>query len=291
MNPCTDWQPHLVSEVAKPRKPGQGLGWAIEGDILIHGGGTGGFRTNLEVNPKNRTVRVFLSNSASSSGEVRIEGDFLSIQGYWSGVLKTEKKKLRLVSYISQTGRMVLYSIDQGHQSFLSAKSSLVNDRFDFSFPVIEGIYSGRFEKGELVGAITQGGGHGRPLTLIYSKDIPDILRKGLDETLLGNLKNLAGHWSGYLGGKEALFVYIKISNIGELSILELYSPDQHDQAITINSARLESGKFEFRSDGINGKFSGKLAKNRKSISGFWKQGRKRTELALIFTEEKPVRK
>ena len=139
---------------------------------------------------------------------------------------------------------MVLYSIDQGHQSFLSAKSSLVNDRFDFSFPVIEGIYSGRFENGELVGAITQGGGYGRPLTLTYSKDIPDILRKGLDETLSGNLTNLAGHWSGYLGGKEALFVYIKISNIGELSILELYSPDQHDQAITINSARLESGNL-----------------------------------------------
>ena len=277
--------------VAKPRKPGQGLGWAIEGDILYHGGGTGGFRTKLEVDPKNRTVRVFLSNSASTSEEVKTEGNFLSIAGYWSGVLNTEKKKLRLVSYISETGRMVLYSIDQGNQAFLSAKSSLVNDRFDFSFPVIEGFYSGKLENGQLVGALMQGQGRARPLTLKYTKDIPDLLRKGLDETLSGDLKNLAGYWSGYLGNKKGLFIYMKNTTIGDLSILELYSPDQHDRAITIESARLKSAKFEFQSTGINGRFSGRLAKDRKSISGFWTQGRQRTAITLVLSEEKPVRK
>ena len=277
--------------VAKPRKPGQGLGWAIEGDILYHGGGTGGFRTKLEVDPKNRTVRVFLSNSASTSEEVKTEGNFLSIAGYWSGVLNTEKKKLRLVSYISETGRMVLYSIDQGNQAFLSAKSSLVNDRFDFSFPVIEGFYSGKLENGQLVGALMQGQGRARPLTLKYTKDIPDLLRKGLDETLSGDLKNLAGYWSGYLGNKKGLFIYMKNTTIGDLSILELYSPDQHDRAITIESTRLKSAKFEFQSTGINGRFSGRLAKDRKSISGFWTQGRQRTAITLVLSEEKPVRK
>ena len=153
-------------------------------------------------------MRVFLSNSASTSEEVKTEGNFLSIAGYWSGVLNTEKKKLRLVSYISETGRMVLYSIDQGNQAFLSAKSSLVNDRFDFSFPVIEGFYSGKLENGQLVGALMQGQGRARPLTLKYTKDIPDLLRKGLDETLSGDLKNLAGYWSGYLGNKKGLFIY-----------------------------------------------------------------------------------
>lgn len=278
-----------LMEVAKPRMSYQGLGWSIEGDILSHGGGTGGFRTNLEVDPKNKTVHIFLSNSATVSGEVRTDGDFLSMQGYWSGVLNTEKKKLRLVSYISETGRMVLYSIDQGYQPLLSAKSTLVNEQFEFSLPVIEGLYSGKFENDELNGILVQGGRRGRPLTMKYSKDIPEILHSGLDESLQGDLEMLKGYWSGYLGGKDGLFIYMKNVNIGELSILELYSPDQHDQAIAISTASLKNDKFEMTVDQVNGSFTGKLASDRKSIKGKWSQG-DTTRLTLHYSADKPVR-
>ncbi len=279
-----------LSEVAKPRIDNQGLGWAIDEETLNHSGGTGGFRTDIEVNVKDKTVHIFLANSASASGEVTTEGDFLPLQGYWSGVLNTPQNNRRLVSFISDTGRMVVYSIDQDYQAVLSAKSVFVNDQFNFSFPTIEGILSGKLENGEMTGKFVQGGGQGTPITMTYSKDLPDTLREGLDKKMQGDLQRLEGYWSGYIKGKEGLFVYLKVTQFGELSILEMYSPDQHDQAISVSAASLKNGKFKFESNQINGKYSGKLSKDQKIIKGSWKQGFLPTSVTLHFSEEKPER-
>lgn len=245
------------------------------------------FRTDIEINVKDKTVPVFLANSASASGEVTIEGDFLPLQGYWSGVLNTPQNNLRLVSFISDTGRMVVYSIDQDYQVVLSAKSVFVNDQFNFSFPAIEGIFSGKLENGGLNGKFVQGGGQGISITMKYSKDLPDTLREGLDKNMQGDLQSLKGYWSGYIKGKKGLFVYLKVTQFGELSILEMYSPDQHDQAISVNAASLKNGKFKFESNQINGKYSGKLSKDQMSIKGSWKQGFLPTSVTLHFSEAK----
>jgi len=279
-----------LSEVAKPRMDNQGLGWSIEGNSLMHGGGTGGFRTHLTVNPKDKTVDVFLSNSAGASHEVSTEGDFKSIQGHWSGVLDTGSSQLRLVTYLSESGRMVLYSVDQGLQPVLSAKSSFMNDQIVITFPSIEALYKGEFVADDLIGTFVQGGGKGLPLTMTRSKDTPDILRKGLDETLQGDLQSLRGYWSGYLGGKEGLFVYMKNISIGPHTVLEIYSPEQSDEKITVSSARLKNRTFELRSRQIEGEFSGELAQDLQTMEGVWAQGSERTPITLRFSEEKPVR-
>jgi len=279
-----------LAEVAKPRMDNQALGWRIDEDSLNHNGGTGGFRTGIEVNPIDKTVRVFLANSASMSEEITTEGDFLKLQGYWSGVLNTPQNKRRLVSYISDTGRVVVYSIDQDYQAVQSAKSVFVNDQFKFSFPAIEGIFSGKFENGDLNGTVVQGGGQGIPITMKYSRDVPDSLREGLGNKMQGDLQSLEGYWSGYIKGKDGLFVYLKVTQFGELSILEMYSPDQHDRAISVSAASLKNGKLKFESNQVNGKYSGKLSKDQKSIKGFWKQGLLPTRVTLRFSEEKPER-
>jgi len=279
-----------LAEVAKPRLEFQGLGWGIEEDILIHDGGTGGFSTGIKVNPSAKTVYVFLSNSSAVSEEITLEGDFLPIQGYWSGALNTPQNKLRLVFYISENGRMVVYSIDQEYEAILSAKSVFVNDKFVFSFPSIEGNFTGKLENGELNGTFVQGSGQGLPLTMKYSKDLPEILRNGLEKTMQGDLQSLEGYWSGYIKGKEGLFVYLKVTQFGELSVLDMYSPDQNDQAISVNGASLKKRKFKFKSTKINSTYSGKLSKDRKSIKGYWKQGLLPTQLTLNFSEEKPER-
>ncbi len=185
---------------------------------------------------------------------------------------------------------MVVYSIDQDYQAVLSAKSVFVNDQFNFSFPTIEGILSGKLENGEMTGKFVQGGGQGTPITMTYSKDLPDTLREGLDKKMQGDLQRLEGYWSGYIKGKEGLFVYLKVTQFGELSILEMYSPDQHDQAISVSAASLKNGKFKFESNQINGKYSGKLSKDQKIIKGSWKQGFLPTSVTLHFSEEKPER-
>ena len=55
-------------------------------------------------------------------------------------------------------------------------------------------------------------------------------------------------------------------------------------------SASLKNGKFKFESKQVNGKFSGNLSKDQKSIKGFWKQGLLPTRVTLNFSEEKPER-
>jgi len=279
-----------LAEVAKQRMENQGLGWQIYGDNLNHGGGTGGFRSDIEVNPKAKTVHVFLANSASASTEVIKEGNFLPVKGYWSGVLNTPQNKLRLVSYISDTGRMVIYSIDQGYQSVLSAKSVFANKQLYFSFPDIEGVLRGKLENGDLIGTLVQGGGKGTRITMKYSETLPDLLREGLDKTMQGDLQSLEGYWSGYIKGKKGLFVYLEVTQFDELSILKIYSPDQGDQAITVSAASLRNGKFKFESSQIQGKYSGKLSKDKKSIKGMWKQGLFPTRVTLHFSEERPKR-
>lgn len=134
-------------EVAKPRLDHQGLGWGIDGDSPSHGGGTGGFRTFLKVNPVEKTVQVFLSNSAGASSEVSIKGDFSKLQGYWSGTLEKESESSRLVSYISKEGRMIVYSIDQNNNAALSTKARIMDDKFYITFPLVPAVYEGTVKR------------------------------------------------------------------------------------------------------------------------------------------------
>ena len=237
-----------LKEVAKPRNDSQGLGWAIDGNILWHNGSTGGFRSDFEVNRKDKTVYVFLSNSGGVSHKVSVDGKFESMHGYWSGVLEAGSEDLRLESYLDQHGQMIIYSIDQGYGSVLSSKSKFIDDNFSFSFPSIPGIFKGKLqgelEDRELIGSLTLEDDEVIPLTMQYSREMPALFRKGLNETMAGDLARLSGYWWGYLGGRKGLFVYLRISTIGEVPVLRLYSPDQLGHAHIISSASLNNDKF-----------------------------------------------
>jgi len=280
-----------LAEVAKSRLDHQGLGWGIDGDKLSHDGGTGGFRANLEINSKEKTVHVFMANSAGVSFDTSTAGDFSSIEGYWSGVLNNGSENLRLLSFIDKTGRVVAYSIDQGFSPILSGQSKFEDDLFLFTFPTITAVYKGKLEDRDLIGSFVQAGNVAMPLKMKYSSDMPEILRSGLAKTIQGDVASLNGYWSGYLGDEDGLFVYTHITKIGELSVLQLYSPDQGKRPISVSSASFNDGIFEYHSDQINGTFSGKLTKDRKSIEGQWKQGPSSIPLTLHFSDEKPARK
>ena len=219
-----------------------------------------------------------------------MEGDFSQINGYWSGVLATEHRELRLVGFVSDVGRMVIYSIDQGNVPFISARSSFADGHFYFSFPPIEGVYEGRLEGRELHGNLVQSQDRRRQLKMEYSREMPELLRGAIDETMTGDLQSLQGYWWGYLGGNKGLFLYLQITTVGVLSIAQLYTPDQHHRAIMVSSTSLDGQAFKFFSKQVKGSYSGKLARDRNSIKGFWKQGLLPTPLTLYFSEEKPER-
>jgi len=273
-------------EVAKPRiDDRQGLGWSVEGGPLGHTGLTGGFRSQLVVNPNYKTVRVFLSNSGGTNEVATAKGDFSPIKGFWSGIISTESKQLRLVSFINGDGRMVVYNIDRNNQFMLSAKSSLADDQFYFTFPSRGALYKGTFAHGELLGSISFDDSPEHALIMQYSDDIPDALR----ETMQGDLSSLKGYWWGYLGGYQGLFVYISISSVGELPIFEIYAPDESSDAIGISFASLNGRKIYIRSEQLGGEFTGEIAKDRKSITGVWTEDEP-TPITLHFSEQKPRR-
>ncbi len=280
-----------MAEVAKPRMEGQGLGWGINATVLGHDGGTGGFRTDLQVDPENQTVRVFLANSAAVSDEMAVEGDFQSMAGYWSGELVSGKKKLRLVFYIDPNGQVALYSIDQSNQAVLSAKSSVVGNEFSAVFPTVPGTYEGTVEDREMRGSWSQGTGDQTvyKLTMTFSEQMPSGLNEILEDTMQGDLASMHGYWWAYIGGEDGLLVYAKITGFGELAVIELYSPDQHNEAIAVDTASLNGRKFKFRSDDVDGRFSGKVSKDGKRIKGLWWQGFPKF-VTLNFSDDKPAR-
>ena len=280
-----------LREVAKPRMDHQGLGWGIDDNELSHSGRTGGFAARLVVNPADQTVRVRLANTSSISNRFSTTGDFLPIEGYWSGTLKRDDETLRLVTYIDKSGHIVVHSIDQGNQAVLSAKTEFVDDQFFFSFPSIPATYVGRLKNNQLEGTLHQQGRADISLSMKRSASRPDILQERLNKSMQGNLSSLNGYWSGYLNGKQGLFLYLKVTNMDEnLSILELFSPDQTTESIPISSASLRGNKLKLFSEPINGTYSGKITKDKKSIKGWWKQGLLPTRLTLHFSNEKPER-
>ena len=280
-------------EVAKLRFDDQGLGWRIDGDTLNHNGSTGGFHSNLEVNPKDKSVNVFLSNSAAISQEVVSEGNFEAVQGYWSGVLNTDSQSLRLEAYLDEHGRMVIYSIDQDYGSVLSSKSSFIDDSFFFSFPLIpavfQGTLQGQLKDRELVGSVTLEDDVVVPLTLNYSPAMPKLLRSGLQEAMQESLLSLQGYWSGYLGGKKGLLVVMHVTNIGELPLIELYSPDQPSRSYAVSPATLNDREFKMNVGELDGSYTGKITRDGKNIKGKWSQGHSAL-LNLRYSAEKPER-
>ena len=261
-----------LREVANERTEEQGLGWMMRGGELNHDGGTGGFRSSFTINPQEKTGRIRLVNSAGENLEMESSGNFDGISGFWEGTLDAGAQKLRLVKYISSDGRVIQFSLDQGFASMEATKTSIDKGEFRFSFPVIGGVYRGKVEgKDQLVGTWTQTGDI--PLTMTRSEGMPPVLEEGLAKMMEGNIGELSGYWSGYLGGKNGLFVYVRIEKIGEIVRATLHSPDQTPAPIGLGKVvRKDDDKISFDCPPVNGRFEGEILEDKKSMKGIWTQ-------------------
>ncbi|MDF1815150.1 MAG: serine hydrolase [Verrucomicrobiales bacterium] len=276
-----------LQEVRKPRLESTGLAWFLSENEVSHGGGTGGFRTHLSINVAEKQAEVDLRNS---SGEVMTReavGDFTEIEGFWEGTLIAGKQKLRLVHYISRDGRFISFSIDQRCGFTEATATSYSNGSLTASFPTIGGRYEGKKEGDKLVGTWFQSGE--LPLVMSPAVGVPAPLKKGLSQKYPDDLSPVVGYWSGYLGGKDGIFIYLKVEPFEDQFLVQLFSPDQTPAPIPVTQMKMQKDEVRMAVIKVGGSFKGKLDRVGKTITGTWSQG-KDMPLKLTWTEDQPAR-
>jgi serine-type D-Ala-D-Ala carboxypeptidase/endopeptidase len=257
-------------EAVRLRSGPQALGWMREEALVSHSGGTGGFRSHIEVNLDEKTVRVELFNSAGQGFEEESQGDFSAITGFWSGVLETPAIKLRLVHYIDASGRAVAFSLDQGCGWSHASKTRFADGSLELSFPAVGGQYSGKFENSQFTGTWHQSGD--LPLNFIREKGIPESLQTQMAKKITGNLSSLRGYWSGKLGGEKGLFVYLKVNDAGGIWLCDLHSPDQTPSPFGVSTMQVNDGGIIANWAVIDGTYRANFDLEKKFISGTWSQ-------------------
>ncbi|MEM6279212.1 MAG: hypothetical protein AAF733_07020, partial [Verrucomicrobiota bacterium] len=224
-------------------------------------------------------------NGISPTLSEEITGDFSPLEGYWSGTLKTPSGELRQVMRITGKGAIHLHSIDQGGTGIRAAVARFEEQKLECKFPTIGGSYGAELGDGILKGSWTQGSD--LPLDLTHSPEVPPELEKALQKIATGDFKELEGYWSGFLGGKQGLFVILRIDPIGNSADIGLYSPDQSDAALPVTKVDFAEGKLDFASAPLNATYEAEL--DGKTLEGTWSQGVP-LPLKLRWSEEKPER-
>ena len=271
----------------KPQRKGMGLGWFIGDEGLNHDGGTGGFRSELRVNPEKKTASIKLMNSTGPATTGESSGDFAPLSGYWEGTLDTGSGKLHLLLRISPGGAIVMHSLDQGGGGMPAAKSVFADGKLSSAFAAIGGSFEGTLTDNQLSGTWKQG----KTLPLAFTKlpGIPEALTKTLSQRIKGDLPGIAGFWSGNLGGKNGLFVIIEIESFDSTGEARLFSPDQSPEPIAVSSLSYDGKKLTLSIDLVRASFDGEVSPDGK-MTGTWKQGPVPQALTLTRSEKRPVR-
>ena len=271
----------------KPQRKGMGLGWFIGGDGLNHDGGTGGFRSELRVNPEKKTASLKFMNGTGPSTTGESSGDFTKLSGYWDGTLDTGSGKLHLLLRISPEGAIVMHSLDQGGGGMPASKSVFADDKLSSAFAAIGGSFEGTLTGSSLSGTWKQGKLF--PLSFKKLPGIPETLTKTLKESIKGDLSGLAGFWSGYLGGKSGLFVIIEIESFDGTGEARLFSPDQSPEPIAVSALSYDGKALTLSIDLLKVSYKADVSPDGK-MAGIWEQGPVPQALALTRSEKRPVR-
>lgn len=272
---------------AQPQRNDVGLCWLIGGSGLSHDGGTGGFRSEMRLSLPDKTATIRLMNGTGPVASSESVGDFTNLSGFWEGTLDAGKVKLRQVFRISESGRVVLHSLDQGGAGLPADKAIFENGTLRAVFSGIGGSFEAKVEGDSLVGVWKQGGE--LPLTLVRAASLPSALEEALAKRITGDVSELSGWWSGYLGGKSGLFVILEIESIGKTGDARLYSPDQTPEPFPVTSLSYMDGQLKLGITPIGAAFAAKSDEDGK-LAGAWKQGPLPLPLTLTKSVERPSR-
>jgi len=272
---------------ARPQRGDLGLGWFVGKDGLSHDGGTGGFRSELRIDPARKSASLKLVNSAGPTDEAAAQGDFHSLSGIWEGSLDTGVGKLRLLFRIADSGRIVLHSLDQGGGGIPASKSVFGERTLTTVFSELGGSFQATLEGDALDGIWNQV--KPIPLSLTRRADLPEELTKALSKRVTGEMTSLTGYWSGYLGGNRVLLHILEIEAIGETGEARIYSPDQSPGAIAVSSLVHEGETVTLGVDSINATYRATLTPEG-LLKGSWQQGPAPIPLELRLSRDRPHR-
>jgi CubicO group peptidase (beta-lactamase class C family) len=257
---------------AKQHTDQMGLGWHRTPEGLSHGGGTGGFRTRLDVSIINKTARVKLQNGTGPQHKLVRKGNFKEITGFWKGTLDAKGGKLDLVMRLTPEGDARMYSIDQGGGIISALITEFENNTFFAFFPAVNGSYTGTVSEGKLiVGTWKQN--RKIPLKMKKSDKLPKSLKKIFKKRFKGNFDKLIGFWSGSLGDSKDLFIICEVEKIDKVYELNIWSLNHNPLPIPISKVKYHDNSLLIKVKSINGSFNGQLSENGKTINGIWNQG------------------
>jgi CubicO group peptidase (beta-lactamase class C family) len=272
---------------AQPQRGEIGLAWFVGQTGLHHEGGTGGFRSELQLSPQGQTATIRLLNGTGPAPDSGSEGDFTALTGIWEGVLDTGSVRLRQVVRISPIGRVVLHSVDQGGQGLPADRVIHENGVFRAVFGAIGGRLEAGVDGDSLKGIWKQSGE--LPLTLRRAKNVPPALEQALEPRWAGNMGPLAGWWSGFIGGQGGLFLILEIEAIGQTGEARIYSPDQTPEAIPVSHLSWIDDQLKLEVTPIAAIFTAKR-NAAGQLEGQWTQGGFGMPLELIRSSERPRR-
>lgn len=272
---------------AKPQRNGVGLGWFTGNEGLQHDGGTGGFQTELRVNPDKKSASLKFMNSSGPSATGGNVGDFKPLAGYWEGTLNTGQAKLRLLLRIAVEGGIVMHSLDQGGIGIPAGKAVSTEGKLSVVFSSIGAKFEGNLKGGKLTGQWLQGKDF--PLVLIKREGIPVELKESLKRRMKGDPTVVAGFWSGYLGGKTGLFLILEIESFDGTGEARIYSPDQHPEPIALSSFSFDGESLDFEISDLGASYRGSLDESGE-LKGNWKQNQTNQPLHLKHSMKCPVK-
>ncbi len=273
---------------ATERQRGEvGLGWFLGKEGLHHDGATGGFRSQLRVSVPDKTATIRLMSGTGPSGIAESRGDFTAFAGFWQGTLGVAPKQRDLFFRISEGGRVVLHSLDEGGQGMPAVRTSCEGGHFRAVFGAIQGCLEGHREGERFVGTWSQNGAY--PLALAPVSGVPSALREALAGRFTGDWRDLRGFWSGHLGGNEGLFLVLEIDGFDDLGDVRLYSPDQTSDPLPVTHLSFGAGRLKLVSAPLRAEYSATLGEDG-HFTGLWKQGSSSKPLPLVRSEAMPER-
>ena len=262
-----------------------GLGWHFRGERLFHNGGTGGVRTSLFITPGEQSARIDLRNSTGLAPEAP-EGDLTRFSGFWTGTLDTGAKQLPLIFRIQKNGTVFLYSLAQTGAPIAATRVKEDEARLQLGFASLNGTFSGEQNGDLLSGTWKQVEEY--PLELTRSPKVPTELRDYLKDKVEGDTKELSGYWSGFLGGKDGVFVILHLEWLWGTLDPKIYRPAQSPAPINVSSLKFDGETLSLSCDEINASFEGKLDGN-STLTGTWNQVGQQS-LDLTKSETRPER-
>ncbi|MCB1228933.1 MAG: beta-lactamase family protein [Verrucomicrobiae bacterium] len=263
-----------------------GLAWFHGDKGYWHNGGTGGFRSELKISPENRTAEIMLTNGAEPPQSTKVEGDFKKISGFWSGTLNANGVELRQFLRISESGQVVLHSLDQALQGIPSTSATFDGSTLTAEFPGIRAKFTGKFADDLLAGEFEQG--VTLPLSLKRAEQLPPKLSEFLKQRIDGDISTINGFWSGMIGGKGGLFVILQIESVADAGEAWLYSPTQMPGALSVDQLKIEGRQLELKIETVHGSYEAEI--DGKTMEGTWSQGAP-MPLKLKWSKSRPEQK